>query len=113
ESPHDYLPPGAASAPCSGIRWAPIGGTNRKVAASNFGVTFHCIIATYCGCDGSLVVVMTSLRGSGVLPRSIQTCQSTPSWRTATWSHTALPQRLGPMTAASLIAAVEALSVPQ
>ncbi len=41
----------------------------------------HFSTATYCGCDDSCTVVMRSFLGSGVLPRSIHSCQSTSSDR--------------------------------
>src|SRR5687767_5450213 len=59
------------------------GGANEKRLSSILGARSQARVAIYCGCVGSVLVVMTSLRGTGVSLFSIHTCQSTSAWRIA------------------------------
>src|SRR5262245_6862214 len=57
---------------------APLGGVNLKVESSKVGFRFQLIRETDCGRASSARLVITILRGSGLLPVVIQTCQSIP-----------------------------------
>src|SRR6476661_2743464 len=91
----------AASTTAISILCAVLGCSNVNVLSSN--ETFVCQVnsATYCGCDGSSVVVMTSLHGRYVSCES-QSCQSTPGCRNAKWPQSTLLIFAGPTKSASV-----------
>ena len=60
---------------------APLGGVNSNTASLKAGFRFHSIMDTDCGRASSARLVITILRGSGLLPAVIQICQSTLPWR--------------------------------
>src|SRR5262249_5229269 len=62
---------------------APLGGVNIKTESLKVGFRFQSIRDTDCGRASSARLVITILRGSGLLPVVIQTCQSIVPWRKA------------------------------
>src|SRR5262245_17405715 len=62
---------------------APLGGVNLKTESLKVGFKFQLIRETDCGRASSARLVITTLRGSGLLPVVIQSCQSIVPWRKA------------------------------
>src|SRR5262249_61803652 len=62
---------------------APLGGVNLKTESLKVGFKFQLIMETDCWRASSARLVITILRGSGLLPVLIQTCQSILPWRKA------------------------------
>ena len=65
------------------IERAPLGGVNLNTASVNVGFRFQSSRLTDCGRASSPRLVITILRGSGLLPAVIQICQSIWPWRKA------------------------------
>jgi hypothetical protein len=61
----------------------PFGGVNLNTESAKVGFRFQLIMLTDCGRASSARLVMTILRGSGLLPFAIQICQSMLPWRKA------------------------------
>ena len=62
---------------------APLGGVKLKTVSLKVGFKFQSIRETDCGRASSVRLVITTLRGSGLLPVVIQICQSALACRKA------------------------------
>ena len=62
---------------------APLGGVNLKTVSLKVGFKFQSIRETDCGRASAVRLVITTLRGSGLLPVVIQICQSALACRKA------------------------------
>src|SRR4030095_3248106 len=92
---------------------APLGGGNLKTVSLKLGFKFQSIKETDCGRASSVRLVITTLRGSGLLPGVIQICQSALACPTAAWSQRSSATKSWPAFIADSILSTVAAGVPQ